>query len=685
MIKNKINVHSFENYTNYVYNMDIYNKNHMKEYEFVGETNTIMVKAAMGTGKTKNLHNLFNKFENKKIVIVSFRVTLDKEYIKNFEGFKLYQEIEMKTYDTDIYDKMVIQIDSFHKIRGNIDLLVLDEFTYTEIHLIQQAKYKEACYNTLMEYLKENDTKVIVIDALLDIYNIKWFYHLKRKINYIENTNKRFNNIKIFNYSSKIGIFIDKILEFLKENKKIIIPTNCKNFLRTLELKIRNKLPNIKLKFLDVDNSDDIDLDNWNNYDIVGYTPTIVAGISFEKNHFDKIFGYFINSSSCAEMSLQQLFRTRNINDNEIHLCIENKDSGEYYTTIEDIEKNIIERNTVSLEGVMGIKLSRVNKEIIKDSYYYMYRNVEMKINKSKKNYENVLLRLLRQQGIKDIINIEENNIEKDKSFRKEMRDTSKLCNENQINDIINSDDICDEEYGDLINKPNLTYIEKNKKKKKDFRKHFNYDKDITFDYYKKYSKKSKQFKNIKTLYTFKDDIIKYLEDKIDEKEKNKSELTYKILENVPDEITGKYLYSANPYILHSSKKEEKVLLCLDILNIIGIKNIFQNEPFKINYKILYNYIKQNEHKFRLIYKCKRFDVENIKDEKQGLKEILKYVNTKIRGMFNIYIKQINKTDQYKIEGLDFWNEDINPFYEDEDLKFDLEMASILKTINLDD
>ncbi|RCH82272.1 hypothetical protein CU098_006636, partial [Rhizopus stolonifer] len=56
-------------------------------------------------------------------------------------------------------------------------------------------------------------------------------------------------------------------------------------------------------------NSDDINLDNWNNYDIVGYTPTIVAGISFEKIHFDKCFAYFVNNSSPAEMSLQQLFR----------------------------------------------------------------------------------------------------------------------------------------------------------------------------------------------------------------------------------------------------------------------------------------------------------------------------------------------------------------------------------------
>lgn len=679
------NVHSFNNYNNYVENMDIYGRNYMKDYDFIGNTDTILVKAAMGMGKTKKLHNLFNKFENKKIVIVSFRVTLDKEYINNFDGFMLYQDITMKTYDTDIYDKMVIQIDSFHKVRGNIDLLVLDEFTYTEIHLIQQAQYKEACYNALCEYLKLNNTKVIVMDALLDIYTLKWFYHLKRKINYIENTYKKHLNIKVYNYSNKIGIFVDNILKLLSENKKIILPTNCKNFLSTLEINIRNKLPNKKIKFLNSDNSDDINLDNWNKYDIVGYTPTIVAGVSFEKNHFDKCFGYFVNSSSCAEMSLQQLFRVRNFNDNEIHLCIENKDNNTYLTNVDEIEKNIIERNTVSLDGVMGIKISRVNRKIIKDAYYYLYRNVEMKINKSKNNYENILLKILKKQGICNITKINEENIEKDKSFRKDMRDTSKSCNEKEINDIIKSDEIEEDEYYTLKSKSNLTYNEKNKLRKKKFRRNYNYNKDITFDDYKKYSKKSKQYNNLNTLYTFKDEIIKYLELEINNSENIKIEKNRMVSDNLPDEITGKYLYSANPHILHSSKSNYKTLLCLDILNIIGIDNVFNEKTFKINYKTLYDYIKINEYKIRLVYKCNEFNVDKYKNNEQCLKEILKYVNTKLRGLFNIYIKQINKTDDYMIEGLKFWNENVNPLYENEDLKQSFYINKLFNNIDLDD
>ncbi|RCH83553.1 hypothetical protein CU098_003881, partial [Rhizopus stolonifer] len=104
----------------------------------------------------------------------------------------------------------------------------------------------------------------------------------------------------------------------------------------------------------DADNSDDINLENWSNYDIIGYTPTIVAGISYEENYFDKIFGYFINSSSCAEMTLQQLFRVRNLNDNDINICIENKDSSKYLTKVDDIKQYIIDRNTCLIDGVMG-------------------------------------------------------------------------------------------------------------------------------------------------------------------------------------------------------------------------------------------------------------------------------------------------------------------------------------------
>lgn len=662
----------------YIIRKEVYNENYMKRYVIEDDINMLMVKASMGLGKTKNLKEVFDEYSysDKTIAIVSFRITLDKEYIKNFDGFTFYQDIEETTYDIDHYRKLVVQIDSFHKIRGKIDLLILDEFTYTATHLVERAKYKDACFNALTEYINDYNNKIILLDALIDDYTVKWFSKQNRKIKFIINNFKKHKNKKIINYKNKIGIFIDSIINNLKNNKKIILPTNSKGFLNNLEFKIRTQLPNIKCKFLDSDNSNDINLDNWNQYDIVGYTPTIVAGVSFEQFHFDKCFGYFVNSSSPAEMSLQQLFRVRNIEDNEIHLCIENKDNIKYPNDMEEIEKYIIDRNSCLIEGVLGVNISRINKTIIKDSYYYLYRDVQVKIFRSKNDYEYYLLKLLKFQGIDDIIEINEVDLEKDKQIRKEIRENSSKNKEKNINDIVLADEINDDQYEILKNKYNLNYNEKNILKKKTFRKNFNYDKEITPKVYTKYNNKYNQFKNINVFYNINEDFKDYITDKIQIIEDNKIDRNEKVGK---ENDFGKLIHTANTMILHQSKKSEKILIGLELLNILGINTIFYNESFKIDFKKLYEYIIKREYIIRILFKCKKIDIKSYKDEK----EILKYINSRLRTLYNITIKK-QKDNSYKIANLDFWDEDINPMKENEDLKMEMYIKTILSNTDFD-
>jgi hypothetical protein len=670
-------IRSFNNFEKYVKDVDIYEDINMKNYHFNDNIDTIMVNAGMGMGKTKKLHNLFNYYENKKIVIVSFRRTLDAEYVNNFEGFELYQNIK-GTYDTNLYSKMVIQIDSFYKIMGEIDLLVLDEFTYTAMHLIERAKNKEYNYNALFEYILNKNTKIIVMDALMDEYCIKWFFYQNRSIQYIENKYKKHSNIRVINYSNKIGLFIKDLLENLKNGKKLIVPTNSKSFLTNLKKEIDTNLPNIKYKFLNADNSDDINLDIWDNYDIIGYTPTIVAGVSYEKKYFDKVFGYFVNSSSSAEMSLQQLFRVRDIKNNEINLCIENKDNNKYLTQRKDIKNYIIEKNTCLIDGYMNVKISRINRNIIEDSYFYLYLDCQLKKFKSKNNYENILLELLKKQGINSIEYINENDLNLDKKARSSMRETSKITNEEIINDVINSEEIDNDQYNIMKNKINLTYKDKCILKKKKFRMVYKYDGPINFDIYKKFSKKYEQFKNLNMCFTLKDNLIKYLKNKTQIIEDTKLDKTEKVINETLNDY-GKKLLSANPFVLHQSKKNEKIIIGLDILRILGIHNIFDNNKFKIDFKILLEYIKNNEKIIRLLFNCKQFDF-NIKNDEKGNNEILKYINARLRTLFNLQIKKIDKiSNDYIINGMDYWTEELSPFREDDELLIEMYINTMLE------
>lgn len=672
-----------ENIDNYIIKKEEYDEDYMNEYNF-DDTNTICVKAGMGIGKTKKLENLFKKYEEKKIVIVSFRIKLDKEYIRKFNNFTLYSDIKSNIYDTDEYNRLVVQIDSFYRIRGKIDLLVLDEFTYTSMHLIERVKYKEPVFNTLLEYIRDQNNKIIIMDALLDVYTIKWFSKENRRIKYIENFHKKHRDKIVYNYSNKLGIFMDEILGNLNNNKKIIIPTNSKNFLHNLELKIKSKMSHIKYKFLDSDNSDDINTDDWNKYDIVGYTPTIVAGVSYEHYHFHKCFGYFVNSSASAEMALQQLFRVRNIEDREIHLCIENKENVNYPTKINEIEKYIIDKSSCLVDGAMGIKLSRINKNITKDSYFYLYLNCQIRIFRSKNKYEETLLKLLRKQGIYNIKKVNKFDLEKDKNARKELKNTSKLFKDDQINDIINSEEMDDEEYYLLKNKTNLSYTDKNRLKKKKFRIVYNYNDDISIDIYKKYNNKYLQYKNINICYTLEDDLIKYLKNNIEIIEKNKIEKNEMVDK---EEINSDFkLLSANPFVMHQTKSYEKFIIGMELLKVLGINSIFKVESFDIDFKKLSEYIFRKEYIIRLLFKCKDFDINEISSDDKGFNDILKYINSRLRTLFNIYIKK-EKDGKYKIYNTDFWCKEINPLNKNENLKMEFMISNMFtdNDISLDD
>lgn len=326
----------------------------------------------------------------------------------------------------------------------------------------------------------------------------------------------------------------------------------------------------------------------------------------------------------------------------------------------------------------MNVKISRINRNIIEDSYFYLYLDCQLKKFKSKNNYENILLELLKKQGINSIEYIKENDLNLDKKARSSMRETSKITNEEIINDVINSEEIDNDQYNIMKNKINLTYKDKCILKKKKFRMVYKYDGIINFDIYKKFSKKYEQFKNINMCFTLKDNLIKYLENKTQIIEDTKLDKTEKVINETLNDY-GKKILSANPFVLHQSKKNEKFIIGLDILRILGINNIFDNNKFKIKFKILLEYIKNNEKIIRLLFNCKQFDF-NIKNDEKGNNEILKYINARLRTLFNLQIKKIDKIScDYIINGMDYWTEELSPFREDDELLIEMYINTMLE------
>ena len=55
----------------------------------------------------------------------------------------------------------------------------------------------------------------------------------------------------------------------------------------------------------------------WKTADLLAYSPSVTAGVSFELDHFDVLYGNFVKSmfTPGVEISLQQLFRVRSLRE----------------------------------------------------------------------------------------------------------------------------------------------------------------------------------------------------------------------------------------------------------------------------------------------------------------------------------------------------------------------------------
>jgi hypothetical protein len=611
-----------------------YEKTYVETYNFnMYKTKTLAIKANMGMGKTKNLVDLCKKY--KKVIIVTFRVSLGREFINKFENFSFYQDLN-GIIDLDLVDKVIVQVDSLWRIQGACDLLVLDECQYNLIQLVQ-SKYREKSFNSLLSYIK-NSEYLISIDALFSLDIIEYIKEIRNDLVFIENTYKLHKDKKVINYKNNIGIFQNTILDYLKNNKKIIICTNSRKFLRAIEKFIKKIFKNKKSYYYDGVKDYILYLNDWNDADIVGYTPTITAGISFEDKHFDSVFGYFINTSSPAEMSIQQLFRVRNLNDKEYHICVDIKSDSDYPIILEDIENCIIKRHTKLAVHSEGIYIDNYHKNIVKDDYFNLYINILKIINLSKNNYENVLINLLKSQGLKVFTKeITPEDTELNKSIRKQINEIKKENEKEEDNDVVNSRVITEEELSKYNKSYALDYFQKCEVKHYTFLQKYKYEHKLTNEIYSKYKNNYKQFFNLSLINSMGSELNTMLKERV----------TYKAERHSGNNIK----------ILHNSFLDEKIYYGLKFVENLGFKNIFDKKENEINLDNLFSYIEKYWDDIYLIWNLKknkdRFIVNNVRNDN----EIMKFINSRLNDLFKIRIVKNRKTNKFFIKGLEYWDE----------------------------
>ena len=134
-----------------------------------------------------------------------------------------------------------------------------------------------------------------------------------------------------------------KTLELLTRGKRVVVCSSTKTFTIAMHSFIAARRPETRILLYNSSTKEDISDVNtyWKTCDLLIYSPSITAGVSFEQEHFDSLVAFLVNSqfTPSVDMVLQQLFRVRNLTDGEMHLYVHDPGSPDLPHTDEDVSK----------------------------------------------------------------------------------------------------------------------------------------------------------------------------------------------------------------------------------------------------------------------------------------------------------------------------------------------------------
>jgi hypothetical protein len=322
----------------------------------------VCVRAGMGIGKTIAMKDLLGRVctSSTKVLVVTFSRSLAVKMSAEFEhlGFVNYQKVDGLIQDA----KVVVCLDSLFRIATrNFDFVILDECVSTFLHFNSTLMVKRAENSALLELLlTQATTGIYFIDAALDFTFMKnivdYFAVAKREQplwiynEHVRPTNRKAHVVlcddpcmgAVTEYSL-IFATAKCVLDKLVAGEKVVCCSSTKKFTEVLARFIAERRPDALVKvYNSASASEDLRLigTEWVKYDLLIYSPSISAGVSFEVQHFDSLVAYLVSSpfTPSVDKALQQLFRVRQLTTGDMRIFVHNtRPSVKLPHTIEEI------------------------------------------------------------------------------------------------------------------------------------------------------------------------------------------------------------------------------------------------------------------------------------------------------------------------------------------------------------
>ena len=555
--------------------------------EEVWKRDTLFLESAMGTGKSKQLLNHINtRLIDESILIISFRVLLCEEVNGMLNDFVLYSDIKGPIFRQD---RVIVQIDSLWRIARAFDVIIIDECSSTLGRIAggdMDPCASEAACNYLSDALRVLEKHFIFADAYLSNLVKKVFYKGFSKRNTCLVTNKSdIHKDKVRIAYASDADFKERFLGLLREGVNVFLVSNSKRIIDEMSATARGEGFSTKSITSDscVGSSGNITAD-WNQYNVVAISPRIIAGISFEKEHFGATMGIFTPRSCCAALCMQMLMRVRNVT--EIHTCVLGVSFSEdkYPTTYKGIREQM--KNIKQLTKMKGSRGQMINYEtgaIKQDLYCKLFIETTREHNKSKIDFCGELDRLLDKQGIRKAHTVHGHPLrrESNKRIRTLFKNYGKEATREQLAITVSDATpiIQEQGYQQLKCKRDIGEEEIRSMAKYYFKRTFGvFARDA--GEYQKYICRRRQYKNLKLVLG----LIPFMLDvKVDQHAKL-----------IAEQINSA---SCSSKQLHNNTNTLKIAHCLSILDIMGFPlwNNYVEVPFdRMNFEGLRGYYINN-------------------------------------------------------------------------------------------
>jgi hypothetical protein len=451
-----------------------YNEKRMRPFDNFAVLNFII--GPMGSGKTHQLNTyLLNHIDEKpdmSIRVISFRRSFGADFHKKFITkdnnllFDYYQNIKSdgnRIYGT-LHKRLIVQYESLCNITEDfesIDLLILDEsesiFGQVSSKL---GNHPALSFDKFCQYLK-TAKQIISMDANMSdrTFNIINHFRPKTPAKIIVNKYSAYTN-KVYNITSSDDELMYKMHEEITIGKKVVLVSNSINFMNATKEYLEQIFPYIRILAYSSETIESIKNEHfknvnfyWKECDVLMFTPTCSAGVSFDVKHFDSIYGHFTDDSCDVETCRQMLGRVRDVDN--------------FYISIKTIPKSFLYKEEDIQNALDSRRLELINGDtpISLEPDYYRIWMENIKFN----NFDKVYFRkkfvsqlkacgaTVKKLVLKNIINVEIDNPTKIMS----TKDMMQAYENRRAQRVTNSEDINKNEYIDLqIKKSNGDDIE---------------------------------------------------------------------------------------------------------------------------------------------------------------------------------------------------------------------------------